>query len=61
MQVTLRTNNFQPISLIDLHQVKKTYLKEYNPYLMRVGKFIKNQFKETAFYSFFLIASADPG
>ncbi len=58
MVITLR-NQSQPVSIVDLHQVKRTYLKQYNPYLLSIGKFIKTQFKATAFYSFFLIASAD--
>lgn len=58
MQVTLRTDTFQPISLIDLHQVKRA-LKP-NPFLVSLGKFVKSSFKQTAFYDFFLIASKDP-
>jgi len=59
MVITLRQNTFQPVSLIDLHQVKRTYLKQYNPYLLRIGKFLKTQIKQTAFYDFFLIAAKD--
>ena len=59
MLLTLDTTAFKPISMIDLHHIKRTYLKQYNSYLLGVGKFIKARFKETAFYHFFLIATAD--
>lgn len=60
MQLVLKANTFQPVSLIGLHQVKKTYLKTYNPLFSRLGKYFKLQFKQTAFYDFFLIAASDP-
>lgn len=59
MLITLKSNTYQPVSLIDLHQVKRTYFKPYVSYLGTVGKFLKSQFKATAFYSFWLIARAD--
>ena len=59
MLITLKTNTFQPISLIDVHQVKKN-LKP-SPFLIKLGNIVKSQFKQTAFYDFFLIASKDPG
>lgn len=52
MLITLKSNTYQPVSIIDLHQVKRTYLKQYSPFLSSVGKFIKSQFKTTAFYNF---------
>lgn len=57
MIITLRQNTFQPISLIDLHLLKKA-LKP-NSLLLKLGRFVKFQFKHTAFYDFFLIASSD--
>ena len=59
MLVTLR-NQSQPISLVDLHQVKKIYAKEYRPIFSGISKIIRTSFKQTAFYSFFLIATKDP-
>lgn len=57
MVITLR-NQSQPISLVDLHQFKKA-LKP-NPFLIKMGKIVRRQFKNTAFYDFFLVASSDP-
>lgn len=54
--ITLR-NQSQPISLVDLHNIKRS-LKP-SPFLINLGKFFKVQFKNTAFYDFFLIASSD--
>lgn len=59
MVITLRRSEYQPISLIDLHQLKRIYLKPYSSFLRNAGSFIKKQFKQTAFYQFWLIASAD--
>jgi len=58
MQVTLRANTFQPISLIELHQVKRAF--KPNPFFTKMGNFVRYSFKNTAFYDFFLIASSDP-
>ena len=57
MVITLRSQS-QPISLVDLHQVKRALRP--NPFLQKVGKILKHNFKQTAFYDFLLIASKDP-
>lgn len=59
MLITLRNRTFQPISLIDLYQVKST-LKPYHSFLTTIKKLTKNNFKQTAFYSFWLIAKESP-
>lgn len=58
MLITLR-NQSLPISVVDLYQAKRT-LKKINPFFKMTNKILKNNFKQTAFYSFFQIASADP-
>ena len=58
MLITLR-NQSLPISVVDLYQAKRA-LKKVNPFFKMTNKIFKHNFKQTAFYSFFQIASADP-
>lgn len=57
MVITLRSQSL-PVSLVDLHSVKKA-LKP-NLWFLKIGKIAKLNFKQTAFYEFFLIASSTP-
>lgn len=58
MLITLKSQ-VQPISVINLYQAKRP-LKKYHPFFHTLGKIIRHNFKQTAFYSFIVIASADP-
>lgn len=55
MLITLKQNKFTPISLTDLYRFKK----QYKPTFTIFNKIVKNIFKSTAFYSFWLIASTE--
>ena len=58
MLITLR-NQALPISVTDLYQAKKA-LKKVNPFFKMTNRILKHNFKQTAFFSFFQIAAADP-
>jgi hypothetical protein len=59
MVITIKRNSYTPVSLTEVFTVKGKYLKQYSPFFVRVGRFFKHQFKNSAFYSFWLIGTAD--
>ncbi len=58
MLITLKSQ-LQPISVINLFQAKKSF-KRSHPFIYTLGKVVKHNFKQTAFYNFFMIAAEDP-
>lgn len=60
MIITLKRNDFAPISLTELYHFKNPLTKSYNTRFAKISKPFFKTFKQTAFYSFWEILTTNP-